>query len=77
MVCQDLFDKSPATLNPNVTGWLVYNSAAELPKPALLDSFDPFDDFTLVPIDGEPLLPEPDYSVPLTVEMISLGDGAN
>lgn len=67
----------PETLNPNVTGWLVYDSATELPEPALLDSFDYFDDFTLVPTDGEPLLPEPDYTVPLTTEMINLGDGAN
>jgi len=56
---------------------LVYDSTAELPQPALLDSFDPFDDFTLVPTDGEALLPEPDYTVPLLMKMINLGDGAN
>ncbi|KAK4693135.1 iron transport multicopper oxidase, partial [Lecanoromycetidae sp. Uapishka_2] len=60
-----------------VASWLVYDSAVELPQPALLNSFDPFDDFTLVPTDGDPLLPEPDYSVPLTMAMINLGDGAN
>ncbi|MCJ1277138.1 hypothetical protein MMC21_004948 [Puttea exsequens] len=74
---QDLFDTIPATLNPNVTGWLVYDSNADLPQPALLDSFEPFDDFTLVPTDGEPLLPSSDISVPLTVSMINLNDGAN
>jgi iron transport multicopper oxidase len=77
MTKQDLFDKVPKSLNPNVTGWLVYDSTTDLPQPALLDAFEPFDDFTLVPTDGEPLLPDPDHSVPLTVLMINLGDGAN
>lgn len=74
---QDLFDKVPASLNPNVTGWLVYDERAILPPPAPLASFDPFDDFTLVPEDGEPLLPNPDQTIPLTMRMDNLGDGAN
>ncbi|KAH0565751.1 hypothetical protein GP486_000848 [Trichoglossum hirsutum] len=52
---QDLFDKVPPGLNPNVTGWLVYDETKDLPKPALIDEFTPFDDFTLVPQDGEKL----------------------
>lgn len=74
---QDLFDTVPDSLNPNVTGWLVYDEAAPLPNPALLDSFDPFDDFTLVPKDGEELLDKVDYSFNLDVKMDNLGDGAN
>ena len=64
-------------MNPNVTGWLVYDKAKELQAPALLDEFDPFDDFTLVPIDGEELFDHVDYSFNLEVEMINLIDGAN
>lgn len=30
-----------------------------------------------MPQDGAPLLPEPDYTVPLTMKMDNLGDGAN
>ncbi|KAI4122979.1 MAG: hypothetical protein LQ338_005513 [Usnochroma carphineum] len=74
---QDLFDKVPDTLNPNVTGWLVYNKAAPLPSPALIDSFDPFDDFTLVPYDRLPIFDQVDYSFNLDVKMDNLGDGAN
>ena len=48
-----------------------------MPAPALLDSFEPFDDFTLVPTDGEALLPEADQTVSLTMKMGNLGDGAN
>lgn len=74
---QDLFDVIPPNLNCNVTGWLVYNREGDLPPAATLDSFEPFDDFTLVPTDKAPLLPEPDQTVPLTMKMDNLGDGAN
>ena len=74
---QDLFDSVPETLNPNVTGWLVYDDTKALPEPALIDEFDPFDDFTLVPQDGEELLENPDYSFHLDVVMDNLNDGAN
>lgn len=72
-----MFDTVPDTLNPNVTGWLVYSDAAEKPAPALLDSFDPFDDYTLVPQDKEPLYDQVDYSFNLDLKMDNLGDGAN
>ena len=74
---QTLFDTIPSSLNPNVTGWLVYDNTAPLPTPALVDTLDPFDDFFLVPTDAKPLLPEPNYTVPLTVLMINLANGAN
>lgn len=78
MNLQDLFDSVPDTLNTNVTGYLIYNNnTSDLPTPALLDDFEPFDDITLVPKDREPLLPDPDNTVPLTVIMDNLGDGAN
>ncbi|KAL8805973.1 MAG: hypothetical protein Q9182_001630 [Xanthomendoza sp. 2 TL-2023] len=74
---QDLFDVVPETLNPNVTGWLVYSDSAKLPTPAFVDEFKPFDDFTLIPHDKLPLFKDPDYSVKLDVKMDNLGDGAN
>jgi iron transport multicopper oxidase len=67
----------PASLNYNVTGWLVYDNTKSLPDPASVNSFDPFDDFALVPYDKQELLPEPDQTVELTVIMANLGDGAN
>lgn len=74
---QDLFDTVPDTLKPNVTSWLVYDAANPNPDAALLDEFSPFDDFTLVPTDGAPLLDMVDYSFNLDVVMDNLGDGAN
>lgn len=60
-----------------MTGWLVYDEAKERPVPATIDEFDPFDDFTLVPQDGEKLLENPDFSFSLDLKMGNLGDGAN
>lgn len=59
-----------------MTGWLVYDKSTDLPQPAILDSFDPFDDYTLVPTDGLEIYPEPNYSFNLDVQMDNLGDGA-
>ncbi|ETN46362.1 uncharacterized protein HMPREF1541_00546 [Cyphellophora europaea CBS 101466] len=73
----DLFDAIPDGLNPNVTSYLVYDSAASLPEPALIDDFDPFDDFGLVPYDQLDLFEEPDLTVQLDVKMDNLKDGAN
>ena len=55
----------------------MYDKANELPSPAILNEFDPFDDFTLIPIDGEELLGDPDHSLSFEVIMDNLGDGAN
>ena len=55
----------------------MYDATKQLPTPALLDKFDPFDDFTLVPTDGEELLDNVDHSITLRVKMENLGDGAN
>jgi hypothetical protein len=74
---EDLFDKVPSGLNPNVTGWLVYDSSLSLPAAKPVDAFNPLDDITLVPVDGELLLPEPNHVITLEVMMDNLGDGAN
>ena len=72
-----MFDTVPDTLNTNVTGWLVYDDAAPKTPAVLLDGFDPFDDFGLVPQDGLELYDEVDYSFSLDLTMNNLGDGAN
>jgi iron transport multicopper oxidase len=74
---QDLFDKVPQGLNPNVTSFLVYDDSVPLPTPKEIDAFEPFDDMLLVPTDEEELYPDPSLSVQLDVVMDNLGDGAN
>ncbi|GAB0139089.1 Iron transport multicopper oxidase fetC [Epichloe bromicola] len=72
-----LFDKLPADLNYNSTGWLSYDRSKSYPDPALVDELNPFDDMTLEAYDGMELLPEPDQNVALDVIMDNLGDGVN
>lgn len=55
----------------------MYNNDAPRPEPALADEFAPLDDFLLVPVDHEKLLPDPDLSISLDVMMDNLNDGAN
>ena len=74
---QDLFDIVPDTLNPNVTSYLIYDPAEPLPIPQYDTPLDPFDDFELVPVDGQKLFDDPDQLVLLNLKMDNLGDGAN
>nr|OQO26383.1 hypothetical protein B0A51_06945 [Rachicladosporium sp. CCFEE 5018] len=73
----DLFDALPDGLDNNVTGWLVYDDAASKPAPVLIDAFEPFDDYTLVPQDGLEIYDHVDHSIQLDMKMDNLGDGAN
>ncbi|TAQ83091.1 hypothetical protein B7494_g8585 [Chlorociboria aeruginascens] len=70
-----LFDIIPDDLNWNSTGWLVYDESEPLPDPAFVDELNEFDDFTLVPYDKQPLLPEPGQTITLDVIMDVLGNG--
>lgn len=74
---QDLFDKVPEGLNPNVTSYLMYNKNAALPKPKELEEFKPYDDALLAPEDGEAIYGEPAISYKIDMKMDNLGDGAN
>ncbi|KAF2995226.1 hypothetical protein E8E13_002310 [Curvularia kusanoi] len=75
---EDLFDVVPAGLNPNVTGWLVYDDSTPKPSAKTIDSFDAqFDDFTLTPYDKTPLFTTVDHSITLDMKMDNLNDGAN
>ena len=53
-----MFDHVPPKLDLNATGYLVYDSSKPLPKEApTFPSYNTaYDDFNLVPYDGEPLL---------------------
>lgn len=73
----DLFDTIPASLDYNVTGWLVYDESAENPAMPEIAAFDPYDDFDLVPTDGMGALGTPDYTITLDLTMNNLEDGAN
>lgn len=55
----------------------MYDNSAPKPKPALVDSFAPFDDITLVPEDGLELFKHPDKRIRLDMKMDNLGTGAN
>ncbi|KAH6644676.1 Cupredoxin [Boeremia exigua] len=75
---EDLFDVVPDGLNPNVTGWLVYDDSKVKPEAKLIDSFDAqFDDFNLVPYDKEGIYSNVDQSITLDMKMDNLNDGAN
>lgn len=74
---EELFDKVPKGLNPNVTGWLVYNESAALRPASMIENYDPYDDFFLIPEDGEALYSSFDQSITLNLTMNNLGDGAN
>lgn len=77
MTLQDLFDVVPDGLNPNVTGWFVYDNNKAKPEAKLIDEFAPFDDFSLVPYDKEALYSNVDQSITLDMKMDNLDDGAN
>lgn len=72
---QDLFDTIPDGLNWNVTGWLSYDSTASYPDAAVIDEFAPYDDYSLVPVDGLELYETADYTISLDLTMNVLGNG--
>ncbi|GAO51162.1 hypothetical protein G7K_5273-t1 [Saitoella complicata NRRL Y-17804] len=74
----DMFDTVPGDLNPNVTSYIIYDSASslDLPTPATVDAFPPFDDTQLVP--SVPIQPySGDHNITLDVLFDVLGDGSN
>lgn len=55
----------------------MYDDNEPKPSPAVLDVFEPFDDYTLTPEDGLEMYSNVDYSFNLDLKMDNLGDGAN
>ena len=73
----NMFDSVPGYLNPNVTGYLVYDEYQPLPaEPPTLSSFNAIDDFTLVPYDQQALLGNPDQTITLNMDFTVI-DGQN
>lgn len=76
-----MFDVIPDDLYLNQTNWLEYNSSADhnrvQPDYETSEDIEPFDDFTLIPYDRKPLLPEPDQTITIDVSMNNLIDGKN
>jgi iron transport multicopper oxidase len=72
---QDLFDSIPDDFRPNSTSHLVYDSSKILPVSRVIDDFEPFDDFKLVPTDNEQIFNDPAQTIILDVVMENLGDG--
>ncbi|CAL5870562.1 uncharacterized protein PFLUO_LOCUS4801 [Penicillium psychrofluorescens] len=76
-----LLDTIPSNLQLNNTNWLEYDASAAHPqavmKVAVATELNPFDDVNLVPWDHEPLLPDPDLTIDVTVIMQDLGNGAS
>lgn len=74
-----LLDTIPPDLKLNNTNWLEYSSAAphEQVMVNVSDStqLDPFDDFTLVPHDRQPLFQDPLKEINVTVYMGNLDNG--
>jgi iron transport multicopper oxidase len=67
----------PDGLQPNVTGYLVYDANAPLPTPAILDEFVDYDDFNLVPADKGALYNDPAATYTLSIAMVNRNDGKN
>ncbi|KAH0550876.1 hypothetical protein GP486_007760 [Trichoglossum hirsutum] len=62
-------------LNPNVTGYLVYDDSKPLPRPPIVTQFTPIDDLELVPLDGKRRLGKPDVSINLDLNFAVGADG--
>jgi iron transport multicopper oxidase len=76
-----LLDTIPSNLQLNYTNWLEYNKEAPhlqaVVNVSQATDLVPFDDITLVPTDGMPLLPDPDFEVNVTVSFGNLMSGFN
>jgi iron transport multicopper oxidase len=55
----------------------VYDDTKEMPAGKEVDEWNDFDDFTLVPQDKMPRLPQADLTIDFTLSMQNLKDGAN
>jgi iron transport multicopper oxidase len=70
----------PAAVNPDVTGYLVYDNKTPLPPPLKISIAEFYankiDDFTLTPYDNEPLLQNPTQTFVLELRFFAQ-DGQN
>lgn len=71
-----MFDHFPSTTNPDVFGFLVYDSKKSLPTPTPLRNYDVIDDTTLDPLDHMGPLGKVDHQIMMTMDF-SDTDGVN
>jgi len=72
-----MFDSVPPGLNPNVSGFLVYDEKKALPSaPLSLPKFNAYDDFGLVPQDHQTLLGPVDHTVTISADFTTI-EGSN
>lgn len=78
---QTMFDIIPKDLQLNQTNWLEYNASAPhehvMPDYETSEDIEAYDDFTLIPYDRQPLLPEPDQEIVVSFSMNNLLSGKN
>ncbi|MCJ1393552.1 hypothetical protein MMC18_006427 [Xylographa bjoerkii] len=70
----NMFNTLPHYLEPNVTGYLVYDAHAPLPAEPVVQAFTTYNDFDLVPYDHQPLLPAPDKTITFAFDFTQIGD---
>lgn len=73
-----MLDVVPKDLILNSTNSIQYTDDTDMPDEYIIEDFgDSFDDYYLVPVDGEKLMPDSDQQVVIDVAMDNLGDGVN
>ncbi|ODV88242.1 hypothetical protein CANARDRAFT_174079 [[Candida] arabinofermentans NRRL YB-2248] len=76
-----MMDIIPNDLQVTSINYLTYDDNLPNSKPLKeyydIESYKPYDDFNLKPIEEIPLLPEPDHIIEVTLHMDNLGDGIN
>lgn len=67
----DMFDTIPEWADPDVNGYLVYNSNKPLPAVAPLRDLRPFDDMKLEPEDRQRILGRVDHQIVMDMDFIT------
>ena len=66
-----MFDTIPEWADPDVNGYLVYNSNKPLPAVAPLRDLRPFDDMKLEPEDRQRILGRVDHQIVMDMDFIT------
>ncbi|KAG6829746.1 hypothetical protein H0H92_003622 [Tricholoma furcatifolium] len=71
-----MFDKVPATLNPNATSTITYSSSASLTNLGFVDEYHDVNDTSIVPVVQVPSVPST-RTIELEFEFDTMNDGTN
>jgi iron transport multicopper oxidase len=69
---ETLYDEVPSYVQPNVTGYLIYNTSAPLPPQHIIPDRNFLDDFSLYPYDHQPLFTNPVHRITLNITFATL-----